>query len=178
MMILITTNFSTEQIKFHGCKCVTRFFFFSFFFAWIYSNFRTRIWHWNLSPWFQIYEKICDTRRMFLYDIVRKGSFIAVDACHWTLCVTVSVIDSCLCRVGVSKFGGERDRGIVCSLSARIQCTWDSADRCMQNVYSVFLISAKILRHVRHIPLLLRATGAISLCALELIFTVPFISRT
>lgn len=125
MMILITTNFSTEQIKFHGCKCVTRFFFF-FFFAWIYSNFRTRIWHWNLSPWFQIYEKICDTRRVFLYDIVRKGSFIAVDACHWTLCVTVSVIDSCLCRVGVSKFGGERDRGIVCSLSARIQCTWDS----------------------------------------------------
>lgn len=121
-----------------------------FYLVWIYPNFRIfsiETCHPDLR------KNLWYIRGMSLYDIVQK-SFIAVGACHWTLCVTVSVIDSCLCRVGVSKFGGERDRGIVCSLSARIQCTRDSADRCVYNVYSVFLISAKILCHVRHIPLL------------------------
>lgn len=117
-------------------------------------------------------ESVIHCRTFSSYD-VRKGSFIAVDACHWTLCVTISVIDSWLCRTEVSKFGGERDR-VVCSLSARIQCTWDSplTGTCRMCI-RCFLSARKFYATSGVSPFYtLRTTRAISLRALEFIFTM------
>lgn len=74
-------------------------------------------------------------------DRAKRFVYREVDACQWTLCVTVSIIDSWLCRAGVSKFGGKRDES-----RAHYQCEFNAHGTLYWPVYrekhSVFLIYA------------------------------------